>query len=55
MNNINLGFDYVAIGFVPTRAQFEFLDQGGSENLSVNGSAVFAGDISAVPATLGKV
>ena len=53
MNNINLGFDYVAIGFVPTRAQFEFLDQGGSENLSVNGSAVFAGDISAVPATLG--
>jgi len=48
-----LGFDFGANGFVPARVQFEFLDQGGTENLSVNGSAVFAGDISAVPATLG--
>ncbi len=53
INNINLGFDFSAIGFVPTRVQFEFLDQGGTENLSVNGSAVFAGDISAAPAMLG--
>lgn len=52
-NNINLGFDFGAIGFVPARVQFEFLDLGGSENLSVNGSTVFAGDISAAPATLG--
>ncbi len=37
-NNVNLGLDFGASGFVPTRVQFEFLDQGGSENLSVNGS-----------------
>ena len=52
-NNIDLEFDFGGIGFVPTRVQFEFLDRGGSENLSVNGSPVFAGDISAVPASLG--
>jgi hypothetical protein len=52
-NNINLGFDFGSIGFVPSRVRFEFLDLGGSENLSVNGSTVFAGDISAAPATLG--
>jgi len=53
-NNVNLGFDFGAIGFVPTRVQFEFLDAGGSENLSVNGDP-FVGDISAAPSTLGGV
>jgi hypothetical protein len=38
MHTNNVGLDFGAIGFVPTRVQFEFLDQGGSENLSVNGS-----------------
>jgi hypothetical protein len=52
-NNITLGFDFGAVGFLPTRVQFEFLDLGGSEDLSVNGSTIFAGDISAAPATLG--
>ena len=55
LNNIGIGFDFGAVGFVTTRLQFEFLDQGGTENLAVNGSAVFAGDISAVPTTLGGV
>jgi hypothetical protein len=52
-NNVALGFDFSALSFVPTRVHFEFLDKGGSENLSVNGSAVFAGQISAFPASLG--
>jgi len=32
---------------------FEFLDMGGFENISVNGSPMFTGDISAVPGSLG--
>jgi hypothetical protein len=52
-NNVSLGFDFSALNFLPARVHFEFLDKGGSENLSVNGSAVFAGQISAFPASLG--
>ena len=52
-NNINLEFDFGNIGFVPTVVKLEFLDLGGTENISVNGSAIVPGDISAVPASLG--
>jgi Concanavalin A-like lectin/glucanases superfamily len=52
-NNINLEFDFGNIGFVPAAVKFEFLDLGGVENISVNSSPIFAGDISAVPGSLG--
>jgi hypothetical protein len=52
-NNINLEFDFAGLGFVPSVVRFDYLDQGGSENLSVNGSPVFAGDLPAAPASLG--
>jgi hypothetical protein len=54
-NNINLEFDFTAIGFPTSQVQFEFLDLGGSENISVNGSSVFAGDITATPSSIGGV
>lgn len=52
-NNINLEFDFGNIGFVPSIVKFEFLDLGGIENIAVNGSPIFAGDFSALPASLG--
>lgn len=54
-NNINLEFDFSGIGFSPSQVQFEFLDLGGSENISVNGSPVFAGELSAAPSPIGTV
>ena len=52
-NNINLEFDFGNIGFVPSSVNFEFLDLGGIENISVNGSPIFVGDVSALPTSLG--
>ncbi|QRN98948.1 hypothetical protein JRI60_07930 [Archangium violaceum] len=54
-NNINLEFDFSAIGFTPKEVSFEFLDMGGTENISVNGSSLFAGDISSVTSPIGGV
>ena len=54
-NNINLEFDFGNIGFTPDEIRFEFLDLGGSENISVNGSQIFAGDILAAPNSIGGV
>jgi hypothetical protein len=54
-NNINLEFDFSNIGFAPSEVRFEFLDLGGAENLSVNGSPIFAGDLPAVPSPVGGV
>lgn len=54
-NNINLEFDFSNIGFAPNEVRFEFLDLGGSENISVNGSPIFAGELSAVPSPIGGV
>lgn len=54
-NNINVGFDFGNIGFTPTEVQLEFLDLGGIENISVNGSPIFAGDLSNAPAQIGGV
>jgi hypothetical protein len=54
-NNLNLEFDFTAVGFPVSQVQFEFLDLGGSENVSVNGSPIFAGDIASTPGTLGGV
>lgn len=55
INNINLEFDFSAVGFPASQVQFEFLDLGGSENIAVNGSPTFAGDISATPNPIGGV
>ena len=52
-NNINLEFDFGGLGFVPSMVRFDYLDAGGFENLSVNGSPVFAGDLPTTPASLG--
>jgi hypothetical protein len=54
-NNINLEFDFNNIGFAPNEVKFEFLDLGGSENISVNGSPIFAGELSSVPSPIGGV
>jgi hypothetical protein len=54
-NNINLEFDFSNIGFAPNEVKFEFLDLGGSENISVNGSPIFAGELSSVPSPIGGV
>jgi hypothetical protein len=45
-NNINLAFHFENLGFVPNRVSFDYLNEGGDENFSVNGSPVFAGEIS---------
>jgi hypothetical protein len=54
-NNINLEFNFSNIGFAPGEVKFEFLDLGGSENISVNGSPIFAGELSSVPSPIGGV
>lgn len=54
-NNIDLEFDFGGLAFTPSEVQFEFLDLGGFENLSVNGSAIYAGDLPAAPAAIGGV
>jgi hypothetical protein len=55
MNYINMEFDFTALGFVPNEVSFEFLDQSGDENISVNGSPIFIGDLSSVPTPIGGV
>ncbi len=54
-NNINLEFDFSPIGFPTSQVQFEFLDLGGLENISVNGSPIFAGELAAAPNPIGGV
>ncbi|MDY7094586.1 MAG: hypothetical protein SX243_16565 [Acidobacteriota bacterium] len=54
-NNIDMIFDFSNWGSLPTTVVFDYVDLGGIENLSVNGSAVFIGDIWAAPAMLGGV
>ncbi len=54
-NNINLEFVTSGLGFQTSQVTFEFLDLGGFENLSVNGSPnpIFVGELSAAPSPLG--
>ena len=52
-NNISLEFDFNSLGFLPKEVSFEFLDLGGIQNLSVNGSSIFVGDLSSVPTPIG--
>ena len=55
VNNIGLTFDFGALPFTVTEVRLDFLDLGGTENLAVNGSATFIGDLSSVPPTLGGI
>ena len=54
-NNLNLEFDFTAIGYPTSQVTFDYLDQGGSENISVNGSPIFAGDLPGTPNPIGGV
>jgi hypothetical protein len=52
-NNINLQFYFGNLGWLPTKVYFSYLDLGGNENLSVNGSAFHVGELNLAPAVLG--
>jgi len=52
-NNINLLFDFTKLGFTPLEVRFGFLDLGGFENISVNGTVIFAGELSSAPSPIG--
>lgn len=52
-NNINLQFYFGNLTWLPTKVFFNYLDLGGNENLSVNGSAFYVGDIALAPAVVG--
>lgn len=52
-NNINLGFDFSAITFVPSSVTFQWRDYGGHENLRVNGSGIYVGELVGAPSPIG--
>ena len=52
-NNINIGFNFTGVGFTATTVRFDWVDLGGVENLIVNGSPVFIGELDTPPAVLG--
>jgi hypothetical protein len=54
---ISYGFDFTLLTFVPQTVTFEWLDQGNGpiENLRVNGSPLFIGQLHAPPPAMGGV
>ena len=54
-NNINLEFDFSGLSFEATALRLSYLDLGGHENLSVNGSPLHIGELSAAPTPMGGV
>jgi hypothetical protein len=52
-NNINLQFLFNNLGWTANKVYFSFLDLGGFENLGVNLSAYYIGNIAAAPAMVG--
>lgn len=52
-NNINLQFLFNNLGWTANRVYFSFLDQGGFENLGVNMSPYYIGQLAAAPAMVG--
>jgi hypothetical protein len=52
-NNINLLFDFTGLAFKPSKVIVSYLDLGGYENLAVNGSGIYAGELTAAPPFLG--
>jgi Concanavalin A-like lectin/glucanases superfamily len=55
VNNISLDVDLSALPFAAREVRVDYLDLGGTENLGVNGSSVFVGDLASAPPTLGGV
>jgi hypothetical protein len=57
VNNINLEFDFSALGAPVTEVTLDYLDMGGFENLAINGqpAPVYAGELSAAPSPMGGV
>jgi hypothetical protein len=53
VNNVSLLFDFTGLPFIPKMIELNFADQGGRENLSINGSPIYIGEISKVKSTLG--
>jgi hypothetical protein len=49
---MNLEFDFSKLGFLTKRVELQFRDIGGHENLSVNGSQLFVGELTAAPTTV---
>ncbi len=52
VNNINQQFKISALGITVAEVTFEYLDQGGVENLMVNGAAMYVGDLHLAPAAI---
>ena len=52
-NNINLQFLFNNLGWTANKVYFSFLDLGGFENLGVNNSPYYIGNIAAAPAMVG--
>ncbi|HEV8631011.1 MAG TPA: hypothetical protein VGV61_11895 [Thermoanaerobaculia bacterium] len=55
LNNVDVQLDFRALGFRPARVALRFLDLGGAENLAVNGSPLYAGELAAAPTPIGGV
>ena len=51
VNNISLDVDLSALPFTAREVRLDYLDLGGTENLAVNGAAVFVGDLASAPPT----
>jgi hypothetical protein len=56
VRSISWGFDFTGLSFIPKTVTFDWLDQGVPiENLAVNGSPVFIGQLHTPPAVLGGI
>jgi hypothetical protein len=53
MTNIDMLFDLQNLPFTVRRVTLSYLDLGGYENLAVNSSGIYRGQIAAAPAVLG--
>ena len=51
---INMLFDLRSLGFIVRKVTLSYLDLGGYENLAVNASGVYRGQLAAAPAVLGN-
>ncbi|MBU8870875.1 MAG: T9SS type A sorting domain-containing protein [Gemmatimonadales bacterium] len=49
MNNVSNRYHISSLGILVKEVKFEFLDHGGMENLQVNGSTLFIGDLPTFP------
>ena len=53
MTNINMLFDFRNLPFTVKKVTLNYLDLGGYENLAVNGSGIYRGQIATAPAVIG--